>query len=74
MIPAETTEARAYSCRVTIQQKADGRIQDVSLDDCEGSFAWLESLKTAIYSASPLPDVPHPAVFVDSFSMIFRSP
>jgi hypothetical protein len=70
--PAEPN-VPAYSCRVKIRQQRDGRIDDVSLENCEGSYAWLDSLVTAIYSASPLPGPPHPSVFVDSFSLMFRS-
>jgi hypothetical protein len=62
----------AYFCRVKIRQKQDGQVEDVILDNCEGSLEWLDSLTKAIYSASPLPAPPDPSVFVDSFSMQFR--
>lgn len=71
--PVERLNAPVYSCRVNIRQKRDGVIEDVKLEKCEGSFEWLDSLVNAIYSASPLPGPPHPGVFVDSFSMQFRS-
>jgi hypothetical protein len=61
-----------HFCRVKIRQKQDGQVQDVSLESCEGSFEWLDSLTKAIYSASPLPAPPDRSVFVDSFSMQFR--
>ena len=71
--PSESVRALIYSCRVKVRQKRDGQVEDVSLEDCEGSFEWLNSLVKAIYSASPLPGAPHPGVFAHSFSMQFRS-
>ncbi len=71
--PGERQTAPFYSCRVKVRQQRDGRVENVTLDSCEGSFAWLESLVQAIYSASPLPGPPHPGVFANSFSMMFRS-
>ncbi|MEO6080371.1 MAG: TonB C-terminal domain-containing protein [Steroidobacteraceae bacterium] len=71
--PTETIRALVYSCRVKVRQKRDGQVEDVSLENCEGSFEWLNSLVKAIYSASPLPGAPHPGVFAHSFSMQFRS-
>jgi hypothetical protein len=71
--PSESVRALVYSCRIKVRQKRDGQVEDVSLENCEGSFVWLNSLVKAIYSASPLPGAPHPGVFANSFSMQFRS-
>jgi hypothetical protein len=71
--PIEAVRALTYSCRVKVRQKRDGHVEDVSMENCEGSFEWLNSLVKAIYSASPLPGAPHPGVFAESFSMQFRS-
>ncbi len=71
--PAERLVAPLYSCRVKVHQQRDGRVDNVSLESCEGSLPWLDSLVKAIYGASPLPGPPHPGVFADSFSMQFRS-
>lgn len=71
--PVEEMKGRSYFCQLKIRQHPDGRVADVLLDSCEGSQAWLDSLVKAVYSASPLPGAPHPAVYVDSFSMIFRA-
>jgi TonB C terminal len=71
--PAEPVRALVYSCRVKVRQRRDGQVENVILDDCEGSYEWLKSLVKAIYSASPLPGPPHPGVFAYSFSMQFRS-
>jgi hypothetical protein len=71
--PSEAVRSLTYSCRVKVRQKRDGQVEDVSLENCEGSFDWLNSLVHAILSASPLPGAPHPGVFTNSFSMQFRS-
>lgn len=71
--PRERFAASFYSCRVRVRQRHDGTVENVMLESCEGSFKWLDSLVTAIYSASPLPGPPHPSVFAESFSMQFRS-
>jgi hypothetical protein len=71
--PPKEMYAAPYSCRVKVRQARDGRVEDVSLENCEGSFEWLDSLVKAIYTASPLPGAPHPRVFAGSFSMQFRS-
>jgi hypothetical protein len=71
--PTETLRSLVYACRVKVRQQRNGEVMDVSLESCEGSFQWLNSLVQAIYSASPLPGAPHPGVFTESFSMQFRS-
>ncbi len=69
--PREALDQSHYSCRVKIRQQRDGRIDDVKLENCQGSFEWMDSLVKAIYSASPLPGPPHPSVFADSFALTF---
>ncbi len=71
--PAKSAGTPPYKCRAKISQQQDGRIRDVTLEDCEGSLEWLDSLVDAIKGASPLPGAPHPSVFVDSFSLVFRA-
>lgn len=71
--PAERFSAPFYNCRVNVRQRRDGTVENVTLERCEGSFQWLDSLVEAIYSASPLPGPPHPSVFTESFSMQFQS-
>jgi hypothetical protein len=71
--PKDTPDTPPASCLVKIHQRKDGMVEDVIWERCEGSFAWLTSLKTAILAASPLPGPPHPSVFVDTFSMSFKS-
>lgn len=64
-----------FVCRPLIRQHRDGRVKNVELpyDGCEGTIQMRQSLVSAIFSASPLPAPPHPEVFVDSFSLLFRS-
>lgn len=65
---------QAFTCRVLIRQHADGQINEVEVpyENCDGAPAMRESLISAIFASSPLPAPPHPGVFVDSFSMVFR--
>lgn len=71
--PPELHANSVYFCRVKVRQRRDGQVEDVIMDNCEGSFEWLDSLVNAIYRASPLPGAPHPGVFAHTFSMQFRS-
>lgn len=71
--PREELEAEGFACRVKVRQDARGRVKEVELERCNGSTAWRYSLVSAINAASPLPAPPDPAVFVDAFSMTFRS-
>jgi hypothetical protein len=71
--PSERITAAFYACRVKVRQQPNGIVVEVTLEACEGSFQWLDSLVQAIYAASPLPGPPHPSVFSESFSMQFRS-
>ncbi|MGC4029457.1 MAG: energy transducer TonB [Steroidobacteraceae bacterium] len=73
MRPREAAEAGGFACRVKIRQDRRGQINEVELERCNGSVAWQQSLVSAINAASPLPAPPDTAVFVDAFSMTFRS-
>lgn len=74
-LPEQSPNLPGFSCRALIRQGADGRIREVELpyDGCEGSPQMRQSLISAIFAASPLPAPPHPGVFADSFSLVFRS-
>lgn len=71
----QQAQGPSFSCRVEIRQRLDGRIAEVAVDleQCEGTADWQQSLVSAIYTASPLPAPPHPSVFVDRFSLVFRA-
>jgi len=74
-LPGGTPPGNTFICRALIRQRRDGRVSEVELpyEGCEGTPALRQSLVNAIFAASPLPAPPHPGVFVDSFSMEFRS-
>jgi len=64
-IPGDT-----FACRVKILQDARGNVQDVTPQVCNGTPRWQHSLVRAIYSASPLPAPPDPAVFSATMSRL----
>lgn len=72
--PDRAIAGQAFTCRVLIRQHRDGQIKEVEVpyENCDGAPALRQSLISAIFSSSPLPAPPHPGVFVDSFSMVFR--
>lgn len=72
--PDENPSEPSFECAVLISQDPDGRVREVEMPyECGGSAPMRESLIKAIYTASPLPAPPHPSVFVDRFSLKFRS-
>lgn len=74
-LPDGAVADQAFTCRVLIRQHRDGQIREVEVpyEHCDGSPELRQSLVNAIFTASPLPAPPHPGVFVDSFSLVFRS-
>jgi hypothetical protein len=74
-LPADYRTDDGFTCRVLIRQHRDGQIHQVEMpfDECDGSPEVRQSLINAIFTASPLPAPPHPGVFADSFSLVFRS-
>ncbi len=72
---AEFLPEQSFTCRALIRQHPDGRVSEVELphSECDDVPALRQSLINAIFSASPLPGPPHPGVFVESFSLMFRS-
>lgn len=66
--------AIGFSCSAQVHQRADGHIDEVSLDlaRCNGTPEVQQSLVDAIFRASPLPIPSGPSIFVERFSMVFR--
>jgi hypothetical protein len=62
-----------FECQVKVWQDAQGYVQRVVLQECEGTPEWFDSMVNAVKAASPLPAPPNPRVFVDSFQMRFAS-
>lgn len=74
-LPGKLLPAESFTCRALIRQHRDGRVSEVELpyETCDGTPAMRHSLINAIFTASPLPAPPHPGVFIDSFSFMFRA-
>lgn len=60
-----------FTCRVTIRQDRQGKVEQVLLRGCNGGDDWQRSLELAIRSASPLSAPPDPSVFATSLSLSF---
>lgn len=62
-----------FRCQVRIEQKRNGTVGDITLQSCNGTLAWQESLVRAIDNASPLSAPPNPAVYTPHVELVFRS-
>lgn len=62
-----------FQCQIKVWQDAQGHVQRVALQECEGTPEWFDSIVNAVKAASPLPAPPNPKVFADSFQMRFTS-
>jgi hypothetical protein len=71
--PREAIGEPQFNCRVSVRQHEDGSIEEIELEHCNGSWRWQMSLANAVFAAAPLPAPPDPNVFVDAFSIAFRS-
>jgi hypothetical protein len=71
--PRTPIGAESFACRVQIQQDVARKVQEVVLQECNGSPRWQVSLVDAIERASPLPAPPDPKVFAQSLQLTFAS-
>jgi len=62
-----------FRCQVQIDQGRGGEVGDITLQRCNGTAQWQESLVRAIEDASPLSAPPNPAVFTPHVLLVFRS-
>ncbi len=65
--------APIFQCQVQVDQDSVGRVQQVTLLECNGGAPWQLSLVHAIEAASPLPAPSDPAVFVHHVLLVFRA-
>ena len=64
--------ARAgLKCSVTVTQVPGGTVTDVRIDKCNGDSAVIESIKLAVFRASPLPAPPDPSLFARTLQLEF---
>lgn len=71
--PRAPIGADSFDCRVQVLQNLRGEVQEVTLQRCNGSAQWQQSLVRAIERASPLPAPPDAAVFSNSLLMSFAA-
>jgi len=71
--PRDAIDDSLFRCRVQIEQSRQGEVKSVTLQDCNGNWAWQRSLTMAIQSASPLPAPPDPSVFADALTLTFNA-
>ena len=71
--PRSEIGAPRFSCRARIQQDRRGVVIEVTLDHCNGSERWQQSLLSAVRTASPLPAPPDASVYVDILWLSFFS-
>lgn len=62
-----------FRCQVQIDQGRGGAVGDITLERCNGTVQWQESLVRAIEAAAPLSAPPNPAVFTHHVVLLFRS-
>ena len=71
--PRTAIGAPIFQCQVQVDQDSLGRVQEVTLLECNGGALWHLSLVRAIEAASPLPAPSDPAVFVHHVLLEFRA-
>lgn len=73
MRPRSEIGAPRFSCRARIRQDRRGAVVEVTLDHCNGTERWQQSLMSAIRTASPLPAPPDASVYADVLWLSFTS-
>ena len=58
-------------CTVMVTQVPGGDVTNVDIGDCNGDDAVRESIRTAVYRASPLPPPPDPSLFDRNLKFVF---
>jgi hypothetical protein len=71
--PRSAIGAPIFQCQVQVDQDSEGRVQEVTLLECNGPTPWQLSLVHAIQAASPLPAPSDPSLFVHHVLLAFRA-
>ena len=71
--PRTAIGAPIFQCQAQVDQDSVGRVQEVTLVQCNGDSRWQVSLVHAIEAASPLPAPPTAAVFTHRLLLEFRA-
>ncbi|MFW5955029.1 MAG: cell envelope integrity protein TolA, partial [Guyparkeria sp.] len=61
-----------WECTVTVRQDADGRVQEVAVNRCDGDRLFERSVEQAIREASPLPEPEMQEIFQEELRFNFR--
>ena len=67
--PADTPDN--LSCTVLVTQVPGGTVTNVQIPTCNGDDAVVQSIMTAVYRSSPLPQPPDPSLFDRSLKFTF---
>lgn len=71
--PRTAIGADIFRCQVEIRQRHDGTVKTVTLQRCNGTPTWQQSLAQGISAASPLPAPPDPRVFAHRVVLHFEA-
>jgi hypothetical protein len=71
--PREAIGAPMFRCKVELWQRRDGSVRSITLQRCNGTMQWQQSLVQGISAASPLPAPPNPAVFAHQLELHFEA-
>lgn len=71
--PRSEIGAPKFSCTARIEQNPRGDVVGVTLDPCNGTDRWQQSLTSAIRTASPLPAPPDQSVYAARLWLSFES-
>lgn len=71
--PRTAIGAPLFACLVRIDQDSRGTVLEVTLEQCNGTADWQQSIVTAVEAASPLPAPPDPKVFTRILHLSFHS-
>lgn len=71
--PRSAIGAPLFRCQVEVDQGPDGTVGTVTLQRCNGTMRWQQSLVQGITAASPLPAPPNPAVFAEHVILHFEA-
>lgn len=71
--PRSAIGAPMFRCQAEVWQRRDGTVQTVTLQHCNGTARWQQSLVQGIDDASPLPAPPDPAVFAHRVVLHFQA-
>ncbi|HEV7164878.1 MAG: cell envelope integrity protein TolA [Gammaproteobacteria bacterium] len=61
------------NCTVQVTQVRGGTVTNVQVPTCNGDDAVVQSIITAVYRSSPLPEPPDPSLFDRSLSITFNN-